>query len=189
MKNGLIGLFALIAIAGCSSKTPQPIDLSPKATLAAAPIVKDRSIELTVNDLRTAQYIALNDTGEKFVYPLHAQQNLRSTFSDLLILQLKSQGFKIQPNAPLTLQVDILDMVANVKNETVTNTIKSRVKVQLIAQAEGHQFTKRYSGESSETSGGSASEEDISEKVSQLLSLVLSDIAKDNELQQFLIKQ
>ncbi len=183
MKLAVIG-WTIALMAGCASSPQQGelVNLAPTSTLSSQKVADGLAFTLASQDVRTAQYIAVVNTGQEQVLPLHAKQNVRKTFETALYQQMFSQGFKMTVNSNNTLTLRILDAVATVKQEPMEYAINAKVALQITAETPTGKFVKNYNGNSNRTGSFNATTTEIDEVLNTVSSRVLEEIAKDKEL-------
>ncbi|KLV05943.1 lipoprotein [Photobacterium aquae] len=185
MKKLLVAA-SVFALTACSTPSEPQLTLTPQPVIAAQPSVNGKTLSLNSRDLRTAQFIAVVDSGRENVQPLHSSQNLRTTLEDALNRQLSAQGYTISADSKDTLRLDILEAMVNVKHSVMSHDLISKLQLQLVVETPKGQFIKRYSGKSERTGAMSASIEDMQTAMDNLITAVLKDIYADPELNHYL---
>ena len=111
MKKLLVAA-SVLALTACSTPSEPQLSINPEPVIAAQPLIQGKSMNLDSRDLRTAQFIAVVDSGRENVQPLHTTENLRTTLEDALSRQLQAQGYTIAKDSNGTLRLDILILYA-----------------------------------------------------------------------------
>lgn len=186
-KNEKVFLAASVfALTACSTPSEPQLSLSPAPVIAAQPTANGQALHLESRDLRTAQFIAVVDSGRQNVQPLHTTQNLRITLENALSRQLQSQGYKLTEGTQDTMRLDILEAMVNVKHSIMSHDLSSKLQLQLVVETSKGKFVKRYSGKSERNGAMSASVEDMELSMNNLMTAVLKDIYADAELNKYL---
>ncbi|MFC1503230.1 YajG family lipoprotein [Pseudomonadota bacterium] len=185
MKKFLLAA-SVLALTACSAPSDPQLSLAPTPVIASQATAHGQSLSLESRDLRTAQFIAVVDSGRKNVQPLHANQNLRVTLEDALSRQLRSQGYLITEETEGKVRLDILEAMVNVKHSVMSHDLSSKLQLQLVVETSNGKFVKRYSGKSDKTGTMSASVEDMELSINNLMTAVLKDIYADTELNRYL---
>lgn len=181
MKKLIIAI-AVLVLAGCSTPREPQLTIAPSPASSNQQQVSNLPVVVKSKDLRTAQFVAVIDSGRSNVKPLHASQNLRVVLEDTLSRQLSSQGFRVVANGPGVLRLDILDALVRVKHTVFKHDMEASVQLQLVAESPEGRFVKRYTGKSTQSGVSSASPDDIELALNNLLEAVLQDIADDEQL-------
>lgn len=185
MKKLLIAA-SVLALTACSAPSEPQLTIAPTPVIAAQPTTSGKSVSLESRDLRTAQFVAVVDSGHQNVQPLHATQNLRVTLEEALSRQLSSQGYAVTEDSKGTLRLDILEAMVNVKHSVMSHELSSKLQLQLVVESPKGKFVKRYSGKSERTGAMSASVEDMELSLNNLITAVLKDIHADPELNTYM---
>lgn len=185
MKKLLIAA-TVMALTACSAPSEPQLTLSPTPVIAQQPATSGKTLNLESRDLRTAQFVAVVDSGRQNVQPLHATQNLRITLEDALSRQLSSQGYSISQDGKGTMRLDILEAMVNVKHSVMSHELSSKLQLQLVVETPTGKFVKRYAGKSERNGAMSASVEDMELALNNLMTAVLKDIYADPELNSYL---
>ena len=185
MKKFLIAA-SVLALTACSAPSEPQLTIAPSPVIAAQPTANGQALSLESRDLRTAQFIAVVDSGRENVQPLHATQNLRITLEEALSRQLRSQGYTVTEESQGTLRLDILEAMVNIKHSVMSHELSSKLQLQLVVESPKGKFVKRYSGKSDRTGAMSASVEDMEQALSDLITAVLKDIYADPELNTYM---
>ena len=185
MKKLLIAA-SVLALTACSAPSEPQLTIAPSPVIATQPTANGQAISLESRDLRTAQFVAVVDSGRENVQPLHATQNLRVVLEQALSSQLSSQGYNVTEESQGTLRLDILEAMVNVKHSVMSHELSSKLQLQLVVESPKGKFVKRYSGKSDRTGAMSASVEDMELALNNLITAVLKDIYADPELNSYM---
>ncbi|USD64706.1 YajG family lipoprotein [Vibrio sp. SCSIO 43136] len=180
----LIIAASILMLAACVSpqQKEEQIDINPQPALSNSQLVDGVNFTLKSKDLRTAQYVALVQSGRKSTQPIHARQNLRVAIETALYEQLVSQGFQMMVNSNNTLTIDIETALVNVSNTLMENAMDAEVVLQLTAETPKGKFVKTYTGTGTKTGAMAASNDEIAMVLNDVINLVLEEIANDQEL-------
>lgn len=185
MKKLLIAA-TVMALTACSAPSEPQLTLNPTPVIAQQPATAGKALSLESRDLRTAQFVAVVDSGRQNVQPLHATQNLRITLEEALSRQLNAQGYKITQDSQGNMRLDILEAMVNVKHSVMSHELSSKLQLQLVVETPTGKFVKRYAGKSERNGAMSASVEDMELALNNLMTAVLKDIYADPELNSYL---
>ncbi|WP_375753037.1 YajG family lipoprotein [Vibrio sp. HN007] len=178
---------SLAFLAACSSTPEEPqINFAPKTTTSQNKMVDNLSFTLDSKDVRSAQYVALVDSGRNNIQPIHAQQNIRITLETALQEQLRSQGYHISVNSKNTIELEIVELLANVSHSIMQNEMEAKVTIKITAETPEGKLVKTFNGTASKTGTFSASDAQIEMVINDVTSLVLAEIANDSELNNYM---
>ncbi|MGF1730348.1 hypothetical protein BIT28_18200 [Photobacterium proteolyticum] len=176
----------VLALTACTAPSEPQLTIAPTPVVSTQANAQGKSLSLESRDLRTAQFIAVVDSGRQNVQPLHATQNLRVTLEQALSRQLRSQGYAITQDSQGTMRLDILEAMINVKHSMMSHELNSKLQLQLVIESPTGKFVKRYSGKSERNGAMSASMGDMEEAMNSLITAVLKDIHSDPELNNYM---
>ncbi|MCJ2377802.1 YajG family lipoprotein [Vibrio sp. ZSDZ34] len=182
----LVLAVSVALLAACASPKQEQIDFAPQATMSAAKIVEGKSFTLSSKDVRTAQYVALLDNGRSNITPVHSKQNVRVSLENLLTQQFSSQGYHVTVNSSNSLKLELQEALVSVRHSVMENDIDGNVTIELTAENAKGKLVKTYNGTAKRSGVMSASDEDIATVLNDTVSLVLKEIANDQELQDYM---
>lgn len=177
---------SIALLSACSAPQQQQIDFSPQLTLSQSPIVEGKSFTMMSKDVRTAQYIALIDSGHANIEPVHSHQNVRITLENALSKQFASQGFNMSVNSENTVTAEIQEALVSVKHSLMESEMNASVILELTAETPTGKLVKTYRGTAKKTSPFSASNDDIEMVFNDVINLVLKKVADDDELKAYM---
>ncbi|MDC0609931.1 YajG family lipoprotein [Vibrio sp.] len=177
---------SLALLAACSAPQQQQINFMPKATLSNSDLVKGKSFTLMSKDVRTAQYVALVDSGRSNIEPLHARQNVRIAIENALADQFSSQGFNMSVNSENTVTAEVQEALVSVKHSMLENEMNGSVVIAITAETPKGKLVKTYNGTAKRTGMFGASKDDMEMVLNELVDQVLKKIADDKELQNYM---
>jgi uncharacterized lipoprotein len=173
-------------LTACSAPQQEQINFMPKAVLSNSDIVQDASFTLTSKDMRSAQYVALVDSGRSNIEPIHSKQNVRISIENALLDQFKSQGFRSTVNSENSVEVEVQEALVSVKHTVMENQMDGKVVLEITAETPQGKLVKTYTGTAKRTGALSASNEEIEEVLNDVINLVLQEVSNDRELQNYM---
>ncbi|EFP98234.1 YajG family lipoprotein [Vibrio caribbeanicus] len=182
----LILATSVALLTACSAPQQEQINIMPKAALSNSDIVQGSTFSLTSKDMRSAQYIALVDSGRSNIEPIHAKQNLRISIENALLEQFQSQGFRSTLNSQNSIFVEVQQALVTVKHSIMENEMDGKVVLQVTAETPRGKLVKTYTGTANRTGMLSASKDEIELVANDVVNLVLKDISEDRELQDYM---
>ncbi|MDG3087368.1 YajG family lipoprotein [Vibrio hannami] len=178
---------SLAFLAACSSTPQEPqVNFAPKTTTSQNKMVDNLSFTLDSKDIRSAQYVALVDSGRNNIQPIHAQQNIRITLETALQEQFRSQGYMMSVNSKNSVELEIVELLVNVSHSVMENEMDAKITLKLTAETPEGKLVKTYNGTARKTGTFSASDAQIEMVVNDISSLVLKEIANDQELNSYM---
>ncbi|EEW11061.1 YajG family lipoprotein [Vibrio mimicus] len=177
---------SIALLTACSTPQQTQINVTPQATLSQNAIVKNSSFSLVSKDVRSAQYVALVDSGRNNIEPIHPRQNVRITLENALSEQLTSQGFRISVNSENSVTLEIQELLVSVKHSMVENEMDGSVTLEVTAETPRGKLVKSYTGTAKRTGMLSASNDEIETVLNDMINMVLKEIANDSELQTYM---
>lgn len=186
MKKLLIAA-SILLLAACSSSPKEPqVNFIPQTTTSQNRTVDNLTFSLDSKDVRSAQYVALIDSGRNNIQPIHAKQNIRITLESALQEQLQSQGFRTSVNSENSVTLEIQQLLVNVQHSIMSNEMDAKITLQITAETPAGKLVKTFNGSASKTGTFSASDTQIEQVVNDVTSLVLAEIANDAELNNYM---
>ncbi len=173
-------------LAACSAPQQPQLNLMPQATLSSSAMVQGKTYSLSSTDIRTAQYVALVDSGRANVQPLHSQQNLRITLENLLSQQFQSQGYSVNVNSDNTIELEIQETLVNVKHSVMSNDMEATVILAVTAETPQGKLVKTFNGTAKRSGTFAATDPEIEAVLNDVINLVFKEIANDQELQSYM---
>ncbi|CAH0526723.1 YajG family lipoprotein [Vibrio hippocampi] len=177
---------SVVLLAACASPQKEQINFIPTAATSAAKMVEGKSISLSSQDVRAAQYVALLDNGRNTITPVHTRQNVRIGIENALVNQFSSQGYQVTVNSANSLKVVIQEALVSVKHSVMANDMNSSVVVELTAENAKGKLIKKYTATASRSGMMSASNSDIELVFNDTVNKLLEEIANDTELQLYM---
>ncbi|MFC3022321.1 YajG family lipoprotein [Vibrio zhugei] len=179
-------LAASIALLSACSTPQQQVNFVPKPTTSQSPVTQNASFTLTSKDVRSAQYIALVDSGRNQIEPIHARQNVRIAIENAVKDQFQSQGFNVTVNSKNSVNVEIENALVKVKHSILDNEMTAKVVIEVTAQSPTGRLVKTFTGTANRTAALSASVQDVQMVFNDVVNNVLKEMANDTELRQYM---
>ncbi|MFW2206425.1 YajG family lipoprotein [Vibrio cholerae] len=177
---------SIALLTACSAPQQSQINVNPQAALSQNAIVNNSSFSLVSKDVRSAQYVALVDSGRNNIEPIHPRQNVRITLENALAEQFGSQGFRLSVNSENTITLEIQELLVSVKHSIMENQMDGSVVLEITAETPRGKLVKSYTGTAKRTGVLSASNDEIETVLNDVINKVLKEIANDAELQNYM---
>ncbi|EGR4443228.1 hypothetical protein GU254_02220 [Vibrio cholerae] len=177
---------SIALLTACSAPQQSQINVNPQAALSQNTIVNNSSFSLASKDVRSAQYVALVDSGRNNIEPIHPRQNVRITLESALAEQFGSQGFRLSVNSENTITLEIQELLVSVKHSMMENQMDGSVVLEITAETPRGKLVKSYVGTAKRTGVLSASNDEIETVLNDVINKVLKEIANDAELQNYM---
>ncbi|WP_194437518.1 YajG family lipoprotein [Vibrio fluminensis] len=177
---------SIALLTACSAPQQAQLNFAPRAELSNSNIVNGSTFTLTSKDVRSAQYVALVDSGRSNIEPIHARQNVRVTLENALLEQFQSQGFRSSVNSENSVEIQVQELLVSVKHSVMENEMDARLVLELTAETPQGKLVKTYTGSAERTGALSASDEEIEQVLNDVANLVLREVANDRELQSYM---
>ncbi|QXO17947.1 MULTISPECIES: YajG family lipoprotein [Vibrio] len=177
---------SIALLTACSAPQQPQLNFMPQPVLSRSDIVKNSTFTLVSKDVRSAQYVALVDSGRNNIEPVHAKQNVRIALENALSEQFASQGFQLTVNSENTVTLEVQEALVNVTHSIFENQMDAKVTLELTAETPQGKLVKSYNGTAKRTAALSASDEDIENVLNDVVNLVLKEISNDKELQTYM---
>ncbi|HAS2377987.1 TPA: hypothetical protein I7108_001511 [Vibrio cholerae O1] len=177
---------SIALLTACSAPQQSQINVNPQAALSQNAIVNNSSFSLVSKDVRSAQYVALVDSGRNNIEPIHPRQNVRITLENALAEQFGSQGFRLSVNSENTITLKIQELLVSVKHSIMENQMDGSVVLEITAETPRGKLVKSYTGTAKRTGVLSASNDEIETVLNDVINTVLKEIANDAELQNYM---
>ena len=188
LKKLFFPLVALFMLAGCATP-PTTIDVSPKITLPQQdPSLMGVTVSINGADQRQDQALAKVTRNNQLV-TLTASRDLRFLMQEVLEKQMTARGYMIGPNGAVDLQIVVNKLYANVTQGNLRYSITTNADISITATAKnGNRQVKTYRQTYSVEGAFNATNEKITNAVNATMSDVISDMAQDTSINDF-IKQ
>ena len=177
---------SLVVLTACSAPQQEQLSVMPEATLSTSNLVENKTYTLTSKDVRAAQYVALVDSGRSNIQPIHAKQNMRISLENAIAQQFESQGYRASVNSENSIVLEIQEALVTVKHTIMENQMDGKVTLEVTAETPQGKLVKTFNGTGVRTGTLSASNDDISMVLNDVINLVLADISNDQELQNYM---
>ncbi|MGF1907890.1 YajG family lipoprotein [Vibrio kasasachensis] len=177
---------SIALLTACSAPQQEQLNFSPRAELSNSNIVNGSTFSLTSKDVRSAQYIALVDSGRSNIEPIHSKQNVRITLENALLEQFQSQGFRSSVNSENSIVLEVQELLVSIKHSVMENEMNAKVVIELTTETPQGKLVKVYTGTAERNGALSASNHEIELVLNDVANLVLREIANDRELQSYM---
>lgn len=181
-------LLTMFILAGCASSS-NTLTVEPKIQLPQQdPSLTGITVSINGADQRSDQALAkVNRDGQ--LVTLTSSRDLRFLLQEVLEKQMTARGYMIGPDGAVDLQVVVNNLYADVTQGNVRYSITTKADISIIATAKnGNKQVKNYRQTYSVEGAFSASNDKIANAVNTTLSDVISDMAQDTSIHEF-IKQ
>ncbi|MTD27111.1 lipoprotein [Erwinia sorbitola] len=188
LKKLFFPLLAVFILAGCAGSS-NTLDISPKIQLPQRdPSLTGITISITGADQRSDQALAkVNRDGQ--LITLTPSRDLRFLLQETLEKQMTARGYMVGPSGAVDLQIVVNGLYADVTQGNVRYSITTKADISIIATAKnGSKQVKNYRQTSSVEGAFSATNQKITNVVNNTLGDVISDMAQDTSVNDF-IKQ
>ncbi|KGT94902.1 hypothetical protein NG99_06430 [Erwinia typographi] len=188
LKKLIFPLLAVFILAGCASNS-NTLTVSPKIQLPQQdPSLTGITVSINGADQRSDQALAkVNRDGQ--LVTLTPSRDLRFLLQEVLEKQMGARGYMIGPNGAVDLQIVVNNLYADVTQGNVRYSITTKADISIIATAKnGNKQVKNYRQTYSVEGAFSATNDKITNAVNSTLSDVISDMAQDTSIHEF-VKQ
>lgn len=188
LKKLFFPLLAVLILAGCAGSS-NTLDISPKIQLPQRdPSLMGITISINGADQRSDQALAkVNRDGQ--LITLTPSRDLRFLLQETLEKQMTARGYMVGPSGAVDLQIVVNGLYADVTQGNVRYSITTKADISIIATAKnGSKQVKNYRQTSSVEGAFSATNQKITNVVNNTLADVISDMAQDTSVNDF-IKQ
>ena len=177
---------SMALLTACSAPQQEQLNFAPMAELSNSNIVDGSTFSLTSKDVRSAQYVALVDSGRSNIEPIHAKQNVRITLENALVEQFQSQGFRSSVSSDNTVELEVQEVLVSVKHSVMENEMNAKIVIELTAETPKGKLVKLYTATANRNGALSASNEEIELVLNDVANLALREVANDRELQSYM---
>lgn len=188
LKKLLFPLLAVLILAGCASNS-NTLTVSPKIQLPQQdPSLTGITVSINGADQRSDQALAkVNRDGQ--LVTLTPSRDLRFLLQETLEKQMGARGYMIGPNGAVDLQIIVNNLYADVTEGNVRYSITTKADISIVATAKnGNKQVKNYRQTYSVEGAFSATNAKITNAVNSTLSDVISDMAQDTSIHEFIKK-
>ncbi|GLT17205.1 lipoprotein [Vibrio zhanjiangensis] len=177
---------SMALLTACTSPQQEQLNFTPQPVISDNNLVQDASFTLTSKDVRSAQYVALIDSGRSNIEPIHSKQNVRISIENALLEQFQSQGFRSTVNSENSVRVEIQEALVSVKHSVMENEMDGKVVLEITAETPKGKLVKTYTGTAKRNGAFSASDDEIGTVLNDVTNLVLKEVANDRELKNYM---
>ncbi|WP_291972302.1 lipoprotein [Candidatus Symbiopectobacterium sp.] len=186
LKKLFFPVLAVLMLAGCANQS-NTLDVSPKINVPAQdPTLMGVTVSINGADQRADQALAkINRDGQLIV--LTPSRDLRFLLQEALEKQMSSRGYMIGNGGPVSLQVVVNQLYADVSEGNLRHNITARADISIISQAaNGNKQVKNYRSTYNVQGALTATNEKITNAVNTVLGDVINDMAQDTTVSSFI---
>jgi len=186
LKKIIFPVLALMMLAGCATST-NTLNIAPKITLPTQdPTLQGITISINGADQRQDQALAkVNRDGQ--LVSLTPSRDLRFLLQESLEKQMTARGYMIGADGAVDLQVVVNNLFADVQEGNLRYSITTKADISIIATAKnGNKQVKNYRSTYNVQGALTATNDKITNAVNSTLGDVISDMAQDTSISQFI---
>ncbi|OSN06572.1 lipoprotein [Lonsdalea iberica] len=185
-KKFIFPLLAVMALAGCAGKG-NTLNINPNIALPSQdPSLMGVTISINGADQRQDQALAKVNRDSQLV-TLVPSRDLRFLLQEALEKQMSARGYMIGTGGPVALQIVVNTLYADVTEGNLRYTITTKADISIIAQAaNGNKQVKNYRSTYNIQGALTATNNKITTAVNQVLGDVISDMAQDTSVNEFI---
>jgi len=186
LKKIIFPVLAMLMLAGCATST-NTLDVSPKIVLPSQdPTLKGITISVNGADQRQDQALAkVNRDGQ--LISLTPSRDLRFLLQESLEKQMTARGYMVGADGVVDLQIVVNNLYADVQEGNLRYNITTKADISIIATAKnGSKQVKNYRSTYNVQGALSATNAKITTAVNTTLGDVISDMASDTSISDFI---
>ncbi|MFT5879262.1 MAG: putative lipoprotein [Moritella sp.] len=176
----------LLLLTACASD-PEQVNIS-TAPVKLVPKYSNTTVSLTSRDIRDANYlIAIHKIGDPAKL-INNQSSLAKLAEMSLQQGWQQQGLVFDPQAEVAINLEVRVARIDVQQDAFEYMAESDLVLILSVENEGQTLTKQFSRASTLTGAFNPSIPELEAKFSQQLSLLLTDIFEDQQVNEYLTR-
>ncbi|QLK60241.1 hypothetical protein GE278_05390 [Enterobacteriaceae bacterium Kacie_13] len=186
LKKIIFPVLAMLMLAGCATST-NTLDVSPKIVLPSQdPTLQGITISVNGADQRKDQALAkVNRDGQ--LISLTPSRDLRFLLQESLEKQMTARGYMVGADGTVDLQIVVNNLYADVQEGNLRYNITTKADISIIATAKnGSKQVKNYRSTYNVQGALSATNAKITTAVNTTLGDVISDMASDTSISDFI---
>ncbi|MEE8727565.1 MAG: lipoprotein [Rahnella inusitata] len=186
LKKIIFPVLAMLMLAGCATST-NTLDVSPKIVLPSQdPTLQGITISVNGADQRQDQALAkVNRDGQ--LISLTPSRDLRFLLQESLEKQMTARGYMVGADGVVDLQIVVNNLYADVQEGNLRYNITTKADISIIATAKnGSKQVKNYRSTYNVQGALSATNAKITTAVNTTLGDVISDMASDTSISDFI---
>ena len=186
LKKIIFPVLAMLMLAGCATST-NTLDVSPKIVLPSQdPTLQGITISINGADQRQDQALAkVNRDGQ--LISLTPSRDLRFLLQESLEKQMTARGYMIGADGAVDLQIVVDNLYADVQEGNLRYNITTKADISIIATAKnGSKQVTNYRSTYNVQGALSATNAKITNAVNTTLGDVISDMASDTSISDFI---
>ncbi|MFC0179705.1 YajG family lipoprotein [Thorsellia kenyensis] len=181
-------LLTTVFLTACVAPQNNKINLAPRITLPNQDLtINATSINVvSVDNRSTATLAKLERKGE--LIELMPNRDVRFLLQEIVEKQMAARGFSVGGNAPVTVQIILNRLDANVTEGNLKHRIDAVVELTLQTRSVNNslQHSKTYRGQYSLEGALTASQAKIEEVLNTVLTNAINEMAQDNSVATFI---
>ncbi len=186
LKKLLFPALAMFMLAGCATSS-NTLNIEPKIALPTQdPTLMGVTISINGADMRQDKALAkVNRDGQ--LVSLTPSRDLRYLLQEALEKQMTARGYMIGPDGAVDLQIVVNRLYADVQEGNLRYNITTKADISIIATAKnGNKQVKSYNTTYNVQGAFTASDANITDVVNTALHDVISDMAQDTSVSDFI---
>ena len=186
LKKIIFPVLAMFMLAGCATST-NTLDVSPKIVMPSQdPTLQGITISVNGADQRQDQALAkVNRDGQ--LISLSSSRDLRYLLQESLEKQMTARGYMVGADGVVDLQIVVNKLYADVQEGNLRYNITTKADISIIATAKnGSKQVKNYRSTYNVQGALSATNAKITTAVNTTLGDVISDMASDTSISDFI---
>jgi uncharacterized lipoprotein len=160
------------------------MQVQPKiSTEKKMPVIdSDITWSLSSQDRRIARYLIEISAGDGLATLVNESNSSRLIIQQTLHQQWLAQGLSIYPNNDYKIDIQLIKLLAKVKQSTYKHKIDSEVVIKIQLKSNNKTFSKTFNSQALSEAPFNADSVKISTQLNKQLSQLLTEIVKDPEL-------
>ncbi|MGB5446783.1 MAG: YajG family lipoprotein [Psychromonas sp.] len=147
------------------------------------PVIDSNNIwSLNSQDRRIAHYLIEISTGDGPATLINEYDSSQRIILQALNREWQAQGLMISPDGNYEIDIQLIKLLAKVKQSTYKHEINSEIVIKLQLNANNKVFSKTFNSSSTSESPLNANSKKISKQLNTQLSQLLTEIALDSEI-------
>jgi uncharacterized lipoprotein len=183
-KIGFVTLVSATFFLFSCSNVPKTMQVQPKiSTEKKMPAINsDINWSLSSQDRRVAHYLIEISAGDDVATLVNESNSSRLIIQQTLNEQWLAQGLDLSPNSDYKIDVQLIKLLAKVKQSTYKHKINSEVVIKIQLKSNNKTFSKTFNSRTVSEAPLNADGVKISAQLNKQLSLLLTEIVIDPEL-------
>lgn len=181
--KSLIALFGLLTLVGCAA-TPTHISLTPALDLSKQSyhFTNQQAWQVMSKDSRVAHYLIEIVNDGNIAKLVDEQTSARLVVESNLTKGWINNKLNVNPSSDSKIEIDLIKALATVTQSSVSNDVSSQMMIQVTLKHRGDTFVKMFRSNRQWNAAFAASVAGIREELSTQLSVLLTQILEDEQL-------